>query len=851
MYLKLIYIEPNMFLMIKKFSFCFFYILLSMACSYGQTNPFYKVTQENIPVLSTNSFSSIFNYKEYGNRYGAQVIPAHTTFLIENNLIVNVTSSMHIQGIPIGFKFPYVGQEFDIYALNGKGYMVLGKSWEGGMTIYADTLIETATDTIFTNKNKYLISGLYTGKNLDYLSYLMFDTENIWGFPGEKKTRVGFDNYYYNNSNGTAFNISSVIEFLETGEMKISNEIQTINTNAITNTYATFLQHDGSSNTQSLAGTGTDTNAWWNTVQAYSATDIKFGFLSNTVKPLIIYGNTITGSPALNYIIRYKPLNPVYVCPIPIIFNSNPPRTYADSAYLANDYKPLAGDTIETSDKVWWFSDMRDSMRFDIYLGTDEVSMQRYKSGLVSDTFEVFTFNFVTGMVTLHLDSLAPGQHYFMHIQSIHPSGDTTVCDAVSFYTKSKEANKTYCRSDEHVFDPGNDAFSTCFLDLNTLHFHPTSNQIVTGLAYKTIVPDTGSWTTTLQQGQSYTLQLSCPKWNYQPATSFMVSVYMDYNGDGIFDSPAQNNDNHTFGISDTMYRPLIFSIPSDAIIGKTRLRIAVRFFCNNCPFPGACETGLESHARTYVNFEDFTVTIAQAPGCNLSYNDTIISPSCATYSNGGLSIIPQGGTAPYHLQWNTGNLKDTLFTLSSLASPARQRATITDAAGCNVRTSMLQLTQPAPLHIDTMLHSSPAWIAFSGGTKPYHAEITGDKTETRYAVHDTISLTDLSVGNYHIKATDSNACDMQEYMFRHSIKPDTLTSTDFILYPNPATNYIQIGGINNSAAVIVYSADGKKVFEGMSTNQQIILLTDVASALYLVRITEEGRTKTIKLIIK
>ena len=193
------------------------------------------------------------------------------------------------------------------------------------------------------------------------------------------------------------------------------------------------------------------------------------------------------------------------------------------------------------------------------------------------------------------------------------------------------------------------------------------------------------------------------------------------------------------------------------------------------------------------------------------------------------------------------------MFTLSGLASPARQRATITDAAGCNIRTSMLQLTQPSPLDIDTMLHSSPAWIAFSGGTRPYHASITGDKTETRYAVNDTILLTDLYVGNYHIKATDSNDCDMQEYTLTHTALDIVIADAEnaFILYPNPATNYIQISGIVTNALITIYSMDGRKVFEGNVINQQFINLSGIASDLYFVKIEEENRRNTFKLIVK
>lgn len=825
--------------MIKRILIFLITTILSIALSYGQ-NPYYTVTQENVAVLSTNAFGGIHNYKEYGNRFGARVIPAHTTFLIENNTVVNVTGSMHIQGIPIGFKFPYAGEEFDIYALNGKGYIVLGKSWEGGMTIYADTIIETATDTIFTNKNKFLVSALYTGKNLDHVSFLMFNKGLIWGFPGEKKTNVAFENYYYNNLNGTSFGLLSVIEFSETGEILIRNEIQTFNTNEITNTYATFLQRDGSSNTQSLAGTGADTDSWWNTVQAYSANDIKFGFLSTAVKPKIIYGDVIS-DPARIYTIRYKPINPVYRCPVPIVFNSNPPRIYSDSAYLSNDHQYLQGDTIETSDKVWWFSDMRDNLRFDVYLGTDETSMQLYKAGLVSDTFEVFSFSYVMGMVKLSLDSLAAAQKYVMRIHTIHPAGDTTVCDAVSFYTKPTETINNYCRNDEYLFSGFEALFEYTILDFNTLHFNPDEEEIQS-LQYKNIVPDTGSWTTTVQQGQSYQLLLGTIETSTLVfAHHYIPAIYVDYNNDGDFEDAGEFY--ITQAKSPYRYQDVPVTIPLHAVPGKTRLRIMHRIFDITASYPGPCE--IESTA-----FTDFIITIAQAPGCNLSYKDTIVSPSCAAYNNGELSINPEGGTAPYHIQWNTGDSRDTLFTLSGLASPSRHRATITDAAGCNIRTAMLQLTQPMPLHVDTMFHSSPAWIAFNGGTKPYQIDITGDKTETRYAVNDTIFLTDLPAGNYNIKAMDSNGCE-EQYILSHTTDPDPLQPTGFILYPNPATQYIQIAGINNNAFIIIYSSDGKKVFEGNCTNQQIIQLPGLASALYLVRISEDERNKTIKLIIK
>jgi hypothetical protein len=816
----------------KKLLFIFLVITLFVSSyTHAQTNPYYTVTQSNQQSLYGNNFE--VGNVSIGNAYNP-VYPAYTTFLTDGYILENILSSKHIQGLPIGFKFPYAGQEFDIYAFNAKGYIVLGKSWEGGMTVYADTLIETATDTIFTAKNNYLISGLYAGKDMDLQGNVSIQVYK-GGFEGERRLFIVNTNSKV-VVGGSIVITANTFELKETGDITIRPQVQILfnNTNNNLHSYGAFMQRYGSGYTDYIYTQGIITDSWFHTKESYAVnTDYKSGILRDTIKPELVsvYPYTMTYLPKVSNV----------TCPVSIRWNPNPPGGYRDSAYAANDYETLQGDTLSTTDCVWWYSDMRDSLRFDVYLGTDEVSMTRYKTGLAADSM-LINFNYILGLVNLPLDSLAAGLKYYLKIHTINLLGDTIVCEGYSFYTKQTEQIQNYCRSDEPN-GGGGGGFPLANMDLNTLHFHPDSLDIVPGLEYATVLPDTGGWTTTLQQGQSYMLQLSTASWLDLPATFYIASVFLDYNGDGIFDSPANNNDNHTYGISKTFYKALTIDIPMNAVPGKTRLRVMVQAYGNNTPFPGPCEKN--------ASIADFIITIVQAPNCNLSYTDTIVSPSCATYSNGGMSIIPTGGTVPYHIQWNTGNSKDTLFTLSGLASPVRQRATITDAAGCNVRTSMLQLTQPAPLHIDTMLHSNPAWILFSGGTEPYKASITGDKTETLYAVNDTIFLTDLPAGNYHIQATDSNNCDMQEYMLTNTVQHDTLQLTDFMLYPNPATNYIQIAGIDNSAAVIIYSADGKKVFEGISTSRQIIQLPDLASALYLVRITEEGRAKTIKLIIK
>lgn len=175
-------------------------------------------------------------------------------------------------------------------------------------------------------------------------------------------------------------------------------------------------------------------------------------------------------------------------------------------------------------------------------------------------------------------------------------------------------------------------------------------------------------------------------------------------------------------------------------------------------------------------------------------------------------------------------------------------------SAACHSDTSQISIRQSDfNYYIDTS-NVNQIWLVFNGGTKPYRAEITGDRTEIRYAVNDTIFLTDLPVGNYHVKAIDGNGCGEKEYSFTQtvlSILNEEAIENPFMLYPNPAINHIQISGIYNNAAIVIYSIEGQKIYEGSCSNQQFISLSDLKPALYFVKVEEENRRHIFKLMIK
>ena len=69
-------------------------------------------------------------------------------------------------------------------------------------------------------------------------------------------------------------------------------------------------------------------------------------------------------------------------------------------------------------------------------------------------------------------------------------------------------------------------------------------------------------------------------------------------------------------------------------------------------------------------------------------------------------------------------------------------------------------------------------------------------------------------------------------------------------VYPNPTTNYIVISGLTSFATVQINSITGMSVYEGSCTNNTKLDLA-LASGIYLVKVSEEGKSITRKLVVK
>lgn len=80
----------------------------------------------------------------------------------------------------------------------------------------------------------------------------------------------------------------------------------------------------------------------------------------------------------------------------------------------------------------------------------------------------------------------------------------------------------------------------------------------------------------------------------------------------------------------------------------------------------------------------------------------------------------------------------------------------------------------------------------------------------------------------------------------------DPVATADFTLFPNPASNVVNISGLETEAAVTILDMNGREVFRATATNYNVVVdLKGYAQGTYFVRVTGKQGTSVRKLIVK
>ncbi len=256
-------------------------------------------------------------------------------------------------------------------------------------------------------------------------------------------------------------------------------------------------------------------------------------------------------------------------------------------------------------------------------------------------------------------------------------------------------------------------------------------------------------------------------------------------------------------------------------------------------PFTFSWSNGSISQSISNLTAGTYSVTILdEGTGCLTFETFDLISPAalggsanitpvtCNGDADGAIDITIIGGTAPYDIVWNPGNISAP--SISGLAGGTYQ-VTITDDNGCQILGQFV-VDEPATLTLSTTSvniscdGSVPGSIDLnvSGGTGPYtynwsNGQITED-------------IGGLTEGLYVVNVTDARGCVASTAV--SIIQNDRLTATSL-------SSSAECGESNGSVFLDVTGGSGNYSFDWQPGGQTAQNLTDVAAGIYTVTITD------------
>ncbi len=169
-----------------------------------------------------------------------------------------------------------------------------------------------------------------------------------------------------------------------------------------------------------------------------------------------------------------------------------------------------------------------------------------------------------------------------------------------------------------------------------------------------------------------------------------------------------------------------------------------------------------------------YSVNVTDSKGCSLTSSSVIITqPSssmqanltqtnidCSGNNSGSASATVIGGTAPYTYSWSTTPSQTGPSAMN--LSAGSYSVTISDAYGCSVTSSLIEITEPvAPLSVGLTITNVSCYGAstgsaeaiVSGGSSPYTYNWSTMPSQT------TPVVTSLPAGTYTLIVTDNNGC--------------------------------------------------------------------------------------------
>ncbi|MGB0885349.1 MAG: VPS10 domain-containing protein [Chitinophagales bacterium] len=351
----------------------------------------------------------------------------------------------------------------------------------------------------------------------------------------------------------------------------------------------------------------------------------------------------------------------------------------------------------------------------------------------------------------------------------------------------------------------------------------------------------TNTDSTEVFRGNNYDLSinLNTDNGNYE----YFSKVWIDWNKDADFDDANEEYElgsttNNSDGI--TSLSPLNITVPFDAEIGKTRMRVSCRY--NG--YPDACNNGYDGEVEDYsiiIKESPITYTIEENKLClgnmlHFSYTGNTASNVSWSFSNGATSYTSTNETDS--LAMNAAGLYNVVIN-----------ATIGGTNFSNSENSAFLVQEninPSITATDNLLSVVPKGLNYTWLICDNNFEtITGANADTYLATEN---------GNYAVRATDDVCIDTSNcYQIKGISIIENSFSEEINLFPNPTKGNLNInmGAVQKELNLTLYNNLGQKIWKTNQNNIQEIevIFPDIVKGIYYLHIHSNNEKAIFKLL--
>lgn len=226
------------------------------------------------------------------------------------------------------------------------------------------------------------------------------------------------------------------------------------------------------------------------------------------------------------------------------------------------------------------------------------------------------------------------------------------------------------------------------------------------------------------------------------------------------------------------------------------------------------------------------SITISDVSGPTASVTN-VTNVSCANNSNGQVTAVVSGGTAPFNYLWDANTGGQTTPTASNLGAGS-YTFTVLDSAGCTA-SGVAVITEPQPLNV-SLSFSNPVCNGYTDGT--ITSTIFGGTAPYTYTWSHNPGLTaanatGLSAGFYSLSVIDANGCSSTEVVTLIDPQPLSVGMTGSDLGCNSICNGTAIATPLNGTGPYTYQWDDPnqqttQIANGLCANTYQAIVNDV-----------------------